>query len=90
MPRRTALVDLFKMKENDRIKWIADYLIENEEASFMVDMPTVPEGRGDGKRTKEERYLDKLRRLTTFEIVERAENHPVAHVVTIRIRRTKN
>jgi hypothetical protein len=81
-----AMIDLFKMNEDDRIKYIADYCRTNGQVLFMVDMPTVPEGRG-ATMTKEECYLSKLKGQLTFKVLSRSENDPVPHVVTIVIQK---
>jgi hypothetical protein len=77
-PKKTAMIDMYKQSEDDRIQTIiAHAYAQGGKIAFMVDADTIERGKAD-------RYVQKIRALCPpLREVSRREHHPVPNVVTV-------
>lgn len=77
--KATAMVDMHKLPEEERIGLIGKMAMQNREAVFMVDHDDIEIGKAD-------RYMRKLReRFPRVREKSRSEHDPVKNVTTVTV-----
>lgn len=79
MSKPVAMVDMYKLSEEDRIGLIGKMTMHNGHATFMVDHDDIERGKAD-------RYIRKLReRFPRIREKSREEHKPVKNATTIDV-----